>query len=186
MIYSFCKFKNSANLKRFTLVLFIFLFTIIGSNCQAIYETGFVPIPDQPISDEVEIGSEWVELTPPKPLIPYKSLQEIVLRFDNISKESFSDDPSGKVLNLADGRLTRIDAILFDEKGEPYELRIAGTGGVGGGIAFARKNKIEVKNENNESSFHDFPTDRIYTKLQIRSEIPIQINKIEWVCYNNK
>jgi hypothetical protein len=154
--------------------------------CDVIYQSEFVSVPYQSISDSVVIGAEWVEIIPPTPLKPYKSIQEIVLRFDNYDRKNFTDDLQEKILNLSDGRKTKIDAFLFDEKGEMYELGISGTGGVGGGISFTRKLKEEIINGKTEYSFQSFPADRNYTKLKIRSEIPIQINKIEWICYSNK
>jgi hypothetical protein len=185
MIYSFCKSKYSANLKRFTLVLFIFLFTIIGSNCQAIYETGFVPIPDQPISDEVEIGSEWVELTPPKPLIPYGKSQSVEIGFLDYDITKSSRNHS--ILHLADGRQTRIEAFLYDDQGNSYPLQI---GARGGGVNFFPRGEKKSADDPDfylgEYSFTSFPTDRTYTKLRMRSEISLKCKYVHWEGSNPK
>ena len=166
--------------------LLILIFVLTLSGCAAIYRSGFVSVPRQPISDAITIGSEWIEIVPPAPLIPYATLQEVILRFDNYDRKNFTDDLRGEILNLADGRKTKIEAFLFDDKGESYELQIMATGGEGGGFTLGRKMIPDIADGKPNYKYLDFPTDRIYTKLKIRSEIPIKCSKIEWICYNNK
>lgn len=78
---------------------------------------------------------------------------------------------------MADGRKTRIEAFLFDDKGESYELQIGGTGG---GVTLTRKFVIEIIDGKADYTFLNFPTDRVYVKLKIRSEIPLKFDSIEW------
>lgn len=166
--------------------LLILAFVLTLSSCAAIYRSGFVSVPHQEISGSVTIGSEWTEIVPPVPLKPYATLQEVVLRFDDYDRKNFTDNLQGEILNLADGRKTKIEAFLFDDKGESYELQIMGTGGEGGGFTLSRKMIPDIANGNPNYKYLNFPTDRTYVKLKLRSEIPIKCDKIEWVCYNNK
>lgn len=162
----------------------IFVFALSG--CGAVYRSGFVSAPPQEISGATTIGSEWTEIVPPSALKPYATLQEVVLRFDNYDRKNFTDDLQGEILNLADGRKTKIEAFLVDDKGEGYQLQIMGTGGEGGGFTLSRKMIPDVADGKPNYKYLNFPTDRTYIKLKIRSEIPIKCDKIEWVCYNNK
>lgn len=167
--------------------LLILIFVLSLSNCAAIYRSGFIAVPRQAICDSITIGSEWVEIVPPKPLKPFADLQDVVIGYDDFNRNNYSDNSrNSEILNLADGKSTKIEAVLFDEKGESYELRIVGTGGIGGGIAFGRKLKTEIVSGKTEYVFQGFPADRVYTKLKIKSEIPLAVSWIEWVCYNNK
>ena len=160
-------------------LLFIFLIiTTATGGCDFYYRNmPFASIPAQTISGPVTIGSEWTEIIPPAPLRPIVHDPWITLGYFGYSKDSFADD-KGEVLNLADGRKTKIEAFLFDNKGGVYELQISGTGG---GIMLTRKIKVEIVNGKQRNVVLDFPNDRVYTKLKIRSEIPLECNKIEWI-----
>ena len=163
--------------------LSISLFVLTLNACAGIYQSGFVSVPHQPISSAVTIGSEWVEIVPPTPLKPFGSEQWVNLGYTEYSKSGYSDGVEGTTLNLADGRKTRIEAFLYDDKGENYELQI---GGVGGGVVLSRKMLVINTNGKPDYKALDFPTDRTYTKLRIRSEIPLKVNQIEWVGHNPK
>lgn len=171
--------RNSTKIGIVRLFVLVF-FTVISIGCSAIYDSGFVPIPGQPVSGPIEIGSEWVEVIPPKPLIPYGLQQSIVIGYQDYDKNKYSDDFVWNVLNLADGRKTRIEAFLFDDKGESYELQISGIGGVRGGVWFSRRYAEKMVDGKKEYEYQYFPKDRTYTKLRIRSEIPLKCEFIEW------
>lgn len=86
-------------------------------------------------------------------------------------------------MNLADGRKTRIEAFLYDDQGESYELQIDG---VGVGVMFYRKRVPLTSDENSPSPAVPFPIDRTFIKLRMRSEILLKCNYIEWVGSNPK
>lgn len=160
----------------------IFIFVICAavlSGCDFYYKNmPFVPIPPQKISGAVEIGPEWIEIVPPQPLRPIVHDPWITLGFLGYSKGDYNDRETEESLNLADGRKTKIEAFLFDDKGDSYELQLSG---VGGGIILGRKMKVEIIGGKQENTVLNFPSDRVYTKLKIRSEIPLACDKIEWI-----
>ena len=163
---------------KFIAVFSLFLLIIVVGGCDFYYKNmPFASIPAQTISGSVTIGSDWTEIIPPAPLRPIVHDPWIILGYFGYSKGSFTDD-KGEVLNLADGRKTKIEAFLFDDKGGIYELQISGTGG---GIMLTRKIKVEIVNGKQRNIVLDFPNDRVYTKLKIRSEIPLECDKIEWI-----
>jgi hypothetical protein len=131
--------------------LFMLLLLFMFGGCGTIYKTGFVPIPNQPISGPIEIGSEWVEIIPTNAIKPL----------------GFAKSPlNSNILLLKDGRTTQIEAFMFDNEGNSHELQISGFGG--GGFQLYRTNEY-------------FPLDKTYLKLKIRSQIPLKTEGIEWV-----
>ena len=158
----------------------VFLVLILSvSSCDFYYKNmPFASIPIQPISGSVEIGSDWVEIVPPQPLKPYGDTNWLNLEIIDYEKDNPTNDEEGKILNLADGRKSKVEAFLYDDKGEGYELQIGGTST---GITFYRKMAINVTDGNPKYKAVRFPVDRTYTKLKIRSEIPLRCNKIEWI-----
>lgn len=164
----------------------LFALAFLVGGCRNVYQSGFVQIPRQSIAGETEIGGEWREFAAPAPLVPYGSSQSVVLGFTEYDRQNFSDGRTGETLNLADGRKTRIEAFVYDEKGEVYELQITGIGGAGGGVWLSRKFVKKDGGSASEMTAPDFPADRNYTKLKIRSEIPLKCSRIEWVGTNSK
>lgn len=153
---------------------------IICGGCDFYYRNmPFVSIPTQTISGPITIGSEWIEIIPPEPLRPIVNYQWISLGFYGENKGDFTDqNQKDTALILQDGRKNRIEAFLFDDKGESYELQIVGRGG---GIILRRKGEVREENGRFYYSSVNFPTDRVYTKLKIKSEIPLACDKIEWI-----
>jgi len=168
----------------------ILIFVLALSGCGAVYRSGFVSVPRQPISGPVSIGPEWVEIIPPEPLIPYGTDQEIVIGYLDYDRKNSSFDDTLEILNLSDGRKTKIEAVIFDDEGKQYELQISGVGGVHGGVWFTKKGEVKWSGEPNfsQADYSDvrFPQNRSFTKLKMRSEIPLNCEYIEWVGVNPK
>lgn len=145
----------------------------------------FLKNKSQPISNAIEIGQDWQEIIPPEPLKSKTSIQYVSLRMpENVWRNADWDeaDTSHQTLKYADGTRGRIEATLFDEKGEAYALQINAKGG-----GFDLGRKLPPRNLN-EPPKHipDFPPDRVYTKLKIRSDVTLRLDKIEWTGYNPK
>jgi hypothetical protein len=139
----------------------------------------------QEISGPIRIDSEWKEIVPSTPLKSIKTIQYVSLRMpESVWRNADWDesDPKRQTLKYGDGQRGKIEAILFDDKGESYELQINGKGG-----GFDLGRKVPARNPDVAPSNKPvFPTDRLYTKLKIRSDIPLNLEKIEWSGYNPK
>jgi hypothetical protein len=139
----------------------------------------------QLISGAVEVGNEWKEIVPPAPLKSVKTIQYVSLRMpESVWKNADWDesDPKRQTLKYGDGRTGKIEAILYDDKGASYELQINGKGG-----GFDLGRAVPARNPDAPPSNKPmFPTDRVYTKLKIRSDVPLNLEKIEWSGYNPK
>lgn len=172
-------------LKFFILLVFTFIF--ITGGCGVIYRTGLVPIPNQPITGPIEIGSEWLEVVPPQPIKPWGIANLIKVQYlkykQPTAKDLNSYSKDGTILYLDDGRQTKIEAIVYDDKGEGHEFSISGTDGVGKGFELRPKWTTEIVDGKPQEVVHLLPLDRTYTKLRIRSEIPLKCDNIEWMSY---
>ena len=166
--------------KNYKSVLAALALVVALNGCDFYYKNmPFAPIPPQTISGPIEIGSEWVEIVPPAPLRPIAEHNWISLGFYGENKGDFTDDiQKGETLILADGGKTKIEGVLTDNVGENYELQISGRGG---GIILTRKMTAETDGQATKYKFSNFPTDRVYIKLRLRSEIPLKCDKIEWI-----
>ncbi len=168
-------------------IILMLMSVILLAGCGYVYRSGFVRVPRQPISGPVEIGPEWIELIPPSPLIPYGAYQSVLIGIEGYDSLNYVDDVTkGDVLNFTDGRKSKIEAFVYDDKDEPYELQITGTGGEGGGVRFGRKWTTDIVEGRPESILPQFPIDRTYMKLRIRSSMPIKCDRILWVGINHK
>jgi hypothetical protein len=169
-------------------VIGCFVSTFCG--CKTIYKSEFVPIPRQSMSGPIEIGTEWVEIVPPKPLIPYGKYQTIFITNQDFNHKILSYP---EALTLLDGQKTKIEAILYDDKGEAYSLEVSRQRVVRSeqdeivpaGFDLGRV-PVEVVTPDGRADLSrpDFPEDRTYTKLRIRSEIVLKCQSIEWTGDN--
>lgn len=156
----------------FKVILLVLIIMTITNGCGEIYNSGLVPIPSQPISGAVEIGTDWTEIAPPEPLEPLGESNKII--FNCSVDETKPIDKEGTKISLKDGTSTNIEAVILDSKGETSEL---GIGGYGGGFIMYRRNPAKG------SLSGEFPKDRTYTKLKIRSQLPVKCESIEWFSY---
>lgn len=139
------------------------------------------PNQTQPVSEAIEINSDWKEIFPPNPLKSKYSVHHISLKL-NQPVELDGNDPNNLTLKYKDGKSGKIEASLYDDKGESYPLQISGKGA---GILLGRKLPPRDPSSPPENK-PVFPADRVYVKLRIRSELPLQVEKIEWTGYNPK
>ena len=73
------------------------------------------------------------------------------------------------IINYSDGRSGRINIVLYDNNGVSYDLRVSSLG-EGLGFSWFSSDGKELK----------LPSDREYTKLKIRSDIALHVEKIEF------
>lgn len=134
----------------------------------------------QPISGAVQIGNEWIEIKPPEPLKSVSRIHKVSFRTDAV--ETFDEtDKTNRTMKFKNGQSGQVEAVLFDEHGNGYELSLAGIGGEGNGFYLGRF--LPPRNPNEPPSEKpDFPYDKTYTKLKIRSDVPFQSEKIEWIA----
>lgn len=167
------------NGKNYKLAIIFLTLAVAITGCDFYYKNmPFVPIPPQKISGAVEIGSDWIEIVPPKPLKPLGYTNWIKLEYKGFKEMKDVKINDQSILELADGRNTKVEGFLYDDKGEEFELELSQSSA---GPELYRKGISKIGDGKTDYSMVNFPYDRVYTKLKIRSEIPLKCDKVEWL-----
>lgn len=164
---------------------FVFIILAVASaGCNMSYKNvPFVSIPAQPISGAVEIGGDWKEIVPPQPLEPLGATNWISLGYTGYKDFKSVRVNKENILELADGRSTKVEGFLVDDQGQSYELELNQTSD---GPRLYKKGAMKMVDGKPDYSETMFPADRQFTKLKIRSDIALKLDKIEWIGSNPK
>jgi hypothetical protein len=160
-----------ANLSLAVAAILALLLIVTGCNQSGPALLGEQVNPDlyiQPVSGTIEFDTEWKDIVPPSPLQVVENEQSIRLSLAGIKDMTHTDS-----LLLTDGRKVTITAEVFDDQGMRYPLSL---GGIGGGqhAYFYRAGDYPPG--------PDFDVERTIVKLRIKSDLPLQVDEIEWVC----
>ena len=120
---------------------------------------------DREIARDVEISTQWIELTPQPPLKATKQIPTLIIAVDG-SKRPL-DDTRLKIL-LPDGSTANPEVVLGDANGNMYQLRASQILSTGLGYTAG------------SSLLRDEP----YTKVRIRSDKPFRAANIYWENLN--
>jgi hypothetical protein len=134
---------------------------------------------EQLISGPTQIGPIWKEFVPAEPLRVIESQQEVFLGVNGVVDWDLLDSR----FVLSDGSSGRVDAWIHDDQGGEYELSLAGIGGRGG-LYLTRKAILDPMRDRPRNG-PVFPADRVYTRLRIRSDLPLDVHEILWVTHSN-
>jgi hypothetical protein len=167
------------------LFFIIFLSTLVSGCDSSIQASLFAKNPIR-ISSEIEIGptAKKIELQPALQANFFHhhvllNVQQKQLK-DVQAKERGGQEP---VVTFADGRKTKIEATLIDDRGRSYPLRASFSSA---GIIMVKPEGLLRDFKEPPTSQPDFPPDRKFTQLILRSELPIGLLSIEWVGNNPK
>lgn len=114
----------------------------------------------QVVAKDVEITTEWTDLTMTAPMKAEQDRQMIVLSGNGLDTRSFE-------AVLPDGTVVKPEIQIIDDQGSVYDTRLSTMNYRGPGFGPAKGLA--------------FPKDRTYVKLRVRSDIPFKITKIYWV-----
>jgi hypothetical protein len=143
---------------------------------------------ERQVCGEMTVGNEWVEIKPQPPLKASKRTQDLNLyvadKHTAYWNKDDSTDDSDAMLS-PDGSLIKPEVQLMDEYGTVYKLHSVsffgtepGGTGLDGGMGFSK--------DFDQYLDSNFPQDRAYTTIRIRSAKPIHISKIVWECRTPK
>jgi hypothetical protein len=150
--------------------------------CERIFNT-VVAEPAQSIAGKTNLGPEWSTIQAPRALESKRDKQQVSIHLASELNGGVAFDPDDKTntsLKLKDGRVIKLEAELIDNKGIAYLMRV---GGVGTAIFLVRATPPRDVSKPPDAG-PDFPKDREYTTLKIKSSSPISVEKIEWLCFN--
>jgi hypothetical protein len=135
----------------------------------------------QPISGPIDIGKEWIEIVPPKPLKAISYFNYIVVEAKGLNG---GPDPY-RSIKFPDGSTGKIEARLYDDKGNVVDfdyyiwhnltdltIRKKGT-------RFPEDGGPSILSE-------DFPDNPRFVKAQIRSDVQLHCDSIHWKGYSSK
>ena len=130
------------------------------------------------LSGPVTLTESWLEINPNPPLRPDKDWQEIGLELEQPFNEDFFSEGNGphkgKGILLPDKDVINPDIEVIDQYGNVFPLVYAGAfvpgSGKGGTVRYARSYPAQ------------FPTDRHYKTVRVRSPKPIKLKAIYWLC----
>jgi hypothetical protein len=122
----------------------------------------------QPVSGKTEFGKDWKDIVPPTPLQVVENEQSIRLKLDGIKDMTHSDS-----LLLTDGRKVTITAEVIDDQDRRYPLTLGGIGGAQHAYFYRAGDYPPGP---------DFDVDRTIVKLRLKSDLPLEVDEIQWVC----
>lgn len=133
---------------------------------------------EREISGAFEINADWKEFTPQPPLESERKIQYVGLILDGVKNW---DEKDKRKLLSKDGSAVFIEVEVYDEQGNKYTLT---PNSIGRYVMFGKP--FEGDPLDAPSKEPDFPRDRKYTKIRIRSDKNIQCQRIVWGTYTRK
>lgn len=128
---------------------------------------------EQPISGPVSLTGEWKTITPPEPLrVAGKHRQVVCLHVDSISDADFEKS----IVVMNNGQQHLVEGEATDNEQAKYPLKVRERGG--GHFCLYRFGERPPGS--------DFPDDGTIVSLRVRSEPPLQIEKIVWHSYDQR
>ncbi len=133
------------------------------------------------LSGNLTISDQWIELQPQTPLKADKTFQWVVLDLELPFKDDWNSEgrgpDKGAGILMPDGEVINPEIEVIDQYGNSFKLVYHGaTGAFGSSEApFYGYPKID-----------EFPRDRQYKTVRIRSRRPIRVKAIYWFCDSSK
>ena len=123
---------------------------------------------DREIATNVDISSQWTELSPQPPLKSTKQLQYLIICVDGYTR-TLPDDTRLQI-PLSDGTTANPEVVLVAEDGNAYPLRPSSLLSTGVGYSPAATGASDIS----------------FTKVRIRSDKPFRASNIYWENLNLK
>lgn len=120
---------------------------------------------DREVATDVNISTDWLEITPQPALKATKQVQTLIILIDDYNRTL---DDTRNQLPLPDGTLADPEVEVVDESGKEYRLHpsLLVSSGVGYTGDYAPRSSL--------------PQNKSFTKIRIRSDKPFRAAKIIW------
>lgn len=122
---------------------------------------------EQRVAGRMTVASDWVEITPPRPLRPTKRSHEIVL--DVAEPLPVEVDWHGRAV-LPDGTALRPEVALVNERGEVVPVEVWRT-------------PVPSRYDN---AISGHVPDGVYVEVRVRCDQPLRLRRIVWHCWDSK
>lgn len=123
---------------------------------------------DEEISGPIRISPEWLEIKPNAPLKPSRQIQEIVLILD---ESLILNNNHLEELQLANGKIIDLQVQILDQYGNTFDATVK---------RFPQPSRYP---NGISCQFPRLPQDRVYRSVRLKSDVPIQCNKVIWHCH---
>jgi hypothetical protein len=128
---------------------------------------------EEMVTGPVLISSQWAEFSPRKPLVPAKQYQVILLEVDP-AEALVVDNSNLERIQLGNGVLLKPEIELVDSEGNIF-------------VAEVYRSPVPSYLDNSiVGNVRDLPQDRRYTKVRVRSNVPVRLSRIVWYCSKTK
>jgi hypothetical protein len=131
---------------------------------------------EQEVTEKITLDSEWIKITPKKPLKPEKQTQEIVLDVDPI-EGLVRNNSDLEHIRLGNGAIVNPEIQIVDQYGNVYTsddiLRYPTPSLYGNGISCQFYNPR-------------LPQDRVYTEVRVKCDKSLRLSRIVWHCHTGK
>jgi hypothetical protein len=143
---------------------------------------------ERQISGPVLIGPEWLDIRLDKPLRVSRRTQTVLLYVSD-KHESYDEldapDERRSAMRFPDGSVVRPEVQVVDEYGNVFRLNAVSflgkdrtSGQLNAGLGFSTQYNLAIDS--------DFPSDRVYPLVRVRSDKPIHVSSIVWYCNTGK
>lgn len=127
---------------------------------------------ERTISGPLQLGPEWTEIKPDPPLESTKVIQTLA-----IDLPAGVEVKTGFRLIGVDGSEFDVEAEIVDERGEVFRHRLARDGGHWVGFTV-----VPEKMPKEDPLPYYLPPDRRYPLVRMRSNPPLTVKAVRWVC----
>lgn len=153
----------------------IFLIVILVSSFYALFMYSVIKMyKKQQVAENVQVTSEWFEITPEQPLKITKQVQSVQLLIEGYKHDVHKDDFGN--IQLTDGTYINPEVEIVDENGKTYQLKDGRRSG--DLIGFSPNKEIH--------GTPYFTKDVTYKTIRIRSDKTFICKKIIWYDYDLK
>jgi hypothetical protein len=128
----------------------------------------------QTIVEDIQVTSEWIEITPDEPLETTKLVQNVQLLIEGYEHDILKDDFGN--IQLKNGTYINPEVEIVGENRKTYQLRDGQRSG--DLIGFSPNKEIHGTSS--------FPMNIKYKSIRIRSDKPFICKKVIWNDYNLK
>jgi hypothetical protein len=156
-------------------LLMILLACLIIAGCKEAEHAALGGVIIQPISGPIDIGKEWVEIVPPKPLKAISYFNYIVVKAKGIDR----GPDVYRSLKFPDGSTGKIEARLYDEKGQVVDFDYYAWQNITQ-LTIMKKGTRFPDDGGPQFLSQDFPHNTRFAKVQIRSDVQLHCDSIEW------
>ena len=121
---------------------------------------------EQKVAGEMMLTTDWVEITPRRPLRPSKQYQSIVL---DVAEPLVKDNLIDQAIR-PDGTELHPEVVLISERGDVVPVKL-------------RRTPTPSRYENAVSGH---VPDGVYVKVRVRCNKPVRLRRIVWHCWDGK